>query len=91
MKQGITVSQLWCIDKCIDNYFFIFLKIFYFNRTDHRVNKVGTVGPIAEANMRDFERKKRKQEKQITNKKQKQIEWNKKNKNTCTWKQQQIK
>ena len=42
------------------------------------MNKVGTVGPIAEANMRDFERKKRKQEKQITNKKQKQIEWNKK-------------
>ena len=78
MKQGITVSQLWCIDKYIDNYFFSFFILFFFNRTDHRVNKVGTVGPIAEANMRDFERKKRKKEKQITNKKHKQIEWNKK-------------
>ena len=33
---------------------------FFFNRTDHRKNKMGTVGPIAEANMRDFERKKKK-------------------------------
>ena len=36
----------------------IILTFFIFIRTDRRENKVGTVGPIAEANMRDFERKK---------------------------------
>ena len=60
--------------------FFIFYFFSIFIRTDRRENKVGTVSPIAKANMRDFERKKKK----VTNKKQKQIEWSKKQEHIYT-------
>ena len=55
-KGNIMYNFLRCV-KLLWVYIYIYI---FFNRTDHRVNKVGTVGPIAEANMRDFERKKNK-------------------------------
>ena len=67
-KQGKHCVQLSVVCQItVSIYIYIYI---FVNRTDHTVNEVGTVGSIAEANMRDFDRKKQ-QQKETKKKKKK--------------------